>query len=74
MKIARSDAHGAFVVRDLPPGTYFVSAVDRQRASEENGEWLNPELLESLAPGAASITLTEGQKLSVSTKLTSRIP
>ena len=72
VKIATSDASAAFVVRDLPPGTYFVTAVDRQRASEENGEWLNPELLESLTPGAASVTLTEGQKLSVNARLAGR--
>lgn len=72
VKIARADANGAFVLRDLPPGTYFVSAVDRRRASEENGEWLNPELLESLAPGAPSITLSEGQKMNVGVKLAAR--
>jgi protocatechuate 3,4-dioxygenase beta subunit len=72
VKIATPGGDGAFVVRDLPPGTYHVSAVDRQRASQENGEWLNPELLESLAPGSATVTLAEGQKSSVSAKLATR--
>jgi protocatechuate 3,4-dioxygenase beta subunit len=69
VKIATSDADGTFLVRDLPPGTYFVAAVDRRRASQENGEWLNPELLESLAPGSPMVTLSEGQKSSVSIRL-----
>jgi hypothetical protein len=69
MKNAATDAAGAFVVRDLPPGAYFVSAVDRQRAGEGNGEWLNPEVLESLTSGATSITLAEGQKTAVNPKV-----
>jgi hypothetical protein len=72
VKMATSGADGAFLVRDLPPGNYFVAAVDRRRASEDNGEWLNPELLDALAPGAASITLAEGQRLSVSPRLAAR--
>jgi hypothetical protein len=72
VKIATSDADGGFLIRDLPPGTYHVAAVDRQRASQENGEWLNPELLETLAPGAAIVTLAEGQKSSVTARLSVR--
>jgi protocatechuate 3,4-dioxygenase beta subunit len=74
VKSAATDAAGAFTVRDLPPGAYFVSAVDRQRAGEGNGEWLNPELLESLTSGATSITLAEGQKTAVNPKLVVRLP
>jgi protocatechuate 3,4-dioxygenase beta subunit len=69
VKMAPSDANGSFVIRDLPPGVYFVAAVDRRRASEDNGEWLNPDVLDSLTPGAGRITLSEGQKSSVSPKL-----
>ena len=72
LKMSASDAEGAFVVRDLPPGDYFVAAVDRRRASEDNGEWMNPELLDSLTPGASRITLAEGQKISMSPRLTGR--
>jgi hypothetical protein len=72
VKIVSSGPDGAFVVGDLPPGGYFVSAVDRLRANDQNGEGRNPELLESLMAGAAKITLTEGQKLSVNLKLATR--
>ncbi len=72
LKMSASDAEGAFVVRDLPPGDYFVAAVDRRRASEDNGEWMNPELLDSLTSGASRITLAEGQKISMSPRLTGR--
>jgi hypothetical protein len=71
-KIAASDANGAFSIRDLPPGAYFVAAVDRRRASEDNGEWLDPDLLDSLTPGAARITLSEGQSISASPTLRAR--
>jgi protocatechuate 3,4-dioxygenase beta subunit len=72
MKITASGADGAFAVRDLPPGVYFVAAVDRLRASEENGEWLNPELLGTLAVAASRVTLAEGQKVSTSPRLAPR--
>jgi hypothetical protein len=71
-KIAPSDANGAFSVRDLPPGVYFVAAVDRRRASEENGEWLDPDLLDSLTLGAVRITLSEGQSISANPRLRTR--
>jgi hypothetical protein len=71
-KIAAPDANGAFSIRDLPPGVYFVAAVDRRRASEENGEWLDPDLLDSLTPGAARITLSEGQSISANPTLRTR--
>ena len=69
---AASDANGAFSIRDLPPGPYFVAAVDRRRASEDNGEWLDPDLLDSLTPGAARITLSEGQSISANPTLRAR--
>jgi len=71
-KIAASDANGVFSIRDLPPGPYFVAAVDRRRASEDNGEWLDPDLLDSLTPGAARITLSEGQSISANPTLRAR--
>jgi hypothetical protein len=72
VSIVSSGPDGGFVVADLPAGGYFVSAVDRMRANDRNGEGRNPELLESLMAGAAKITLTEGQKLSVNLKLATR--
>ena len=72
VKIAASDTNGAFSIRDLPPGVYFVAAVDKRRASEDNGEWLNPEVLDTLTAGASRITLSEGQKTSTSLRLLAR--
>jgi hypothetical protein len=69
VKITGSARDGRFTVRDLPPGSYYVAAVDRGRASEDNGEWMNPELLDTLIAGAPRMTLSEGQKASVSPKL-----
>jgi Carboxypeptidase regulatory-like domain len=72
LKITASDANGAFSIRDLPPGVYFVAGVDRRQASEENGEWLDPDLLDSLTTGAARITLSEGQSISANPTLRAR--
>jgi hypothetical protein len=65
VKIAASDASGAFTIRDLPSGAYFVSATDRRQTNGDEGQWQDPELLDSLTPGAARITLSEGQRISV---------
>jgi hypothetical protein len=65
---ARPGPHGIFTVTGLPPGEYFVAAVDRM----VDGEWQDPDVLESVIPGAMRVTLTEGQRLSVSPRLIAR--
>jgi protocatechuate 3,4-dioxygenase beta subunit len=68
VKVTGSATDGRFTMRDLPPGNYYVVAVDRRRASEDNGEWMNPELLDSLTAGATQMTLSDGQKTSINPK------
>jgi uncharacterized GH25 family protein len=65
---ARPGPHGIFTVTGLPSGEYFVAAVDRM----VDGEWQDPDVLESVVPGALRVTLTEGQRLSVSPRLIAR--
>jgi hypothetical protein len=65
----RPSRDGTFAFRALPPGDYFFAAVDRIPGSETGTEWQDPELLESISRSATRITLTEGQKLAVSTKV-----
>jgi hypothetical protein len=72
VKMVSTSADGSFSIADLPPGVYFVAAVDRRRANEDNGEWLNPELLDSLTPAAIRITLAEGQHATAAPTLASR--
>lgn len=54
-----ADANGAFRVSALPPGDYWVVAVDRL----EPGEIQNPAVLEALARSAQRVTLYERQRL-----------
>jgi hypothetical protein len=65
---ARPGLHGIFTVTGLPAGEYFVAAVERMA----DGEWQDPDVLESVIPGAMRVTLSEGQKLSVSPRLIAR--
>jgi hypothetical protein len=65
---SRPGQSGAFTVTGLPAGEYFVAAVERMA----DGEWQDPDVLESVIPGAMRVTLSEGQKLSVSPRLIAR--
>lgn len=52
----RTDGH--FEFQDLPPGDYLIAVVrDSQLA-----DWRHSDVLESLAPGALSFTLAEGER------------
>jgi hypothetical protein len=69
LTFTRPKADGTFAVADLPPGEYYVAAVDRMQGTEGFGEWQDPAVLESLAPGSTRITLGEGQTPSVTPRL-----
>jgi hypothetical protein len=69
MKFARADTHRTFSARGLPPGEYFVAAVDWMQGTEGYGEWQDPAFLESLAPKATRVTLSEGHNLSMTLRL-----
>lgn len=53
---ARPDQTGQYRIRTLPPGTYYVVAVD----PAEQGEWFEPAYLDAHRAGAARVTLSEG--------------
>jgi hypothetical protein len=57
-KMARGQSDGTFKVTALPPGDYFVAAVDRL---EESGEWQDPDFLQTMASSAVRVTLGERQ-------------
>jgi hypothetical protein len=56
IQAAQPDQNGAFRFRGLPPGSYFVGAVD----DVEQGEWFDPIFLEEAQKSAVRVTLTEG--------------
>lgn len=54
----RTDASGAFRIRNLPPGEYLLVAAD----DVEQGEWFDPVYLESVRPRGTRIAISEGEK------------
>jgi hypothetical protein len=54
---ARPDQNGKYQIRGLPPGEYYLVAVD----PAEPGEWFEPAFLEQHRIGAASLRLGEGE-------------
>jgi len=54
----RTDQTGAFRMRNIPPGDYWLIAVD----DVEQGEWFDPAFLEKVRPNATKISISEGEK------------
>jgi len=60
MRRAAAGQDGAFTVVGLPPGSYYASTATLAEAGEDT--WQDPEFLESLVPGAITVTVVEGLK------------
>jgi hypothetical protein len=52
----RPDQTGAYRIRNLPTGEYYVVTVD----PSEQGEWFDPAYLDQHRPGASRVALGEG--------------
>jgi len=63
-------ADGTFTVKGLPPGDYWVAAIERQDSTFE--PTADPDLLDSLASRASRITLGEGQSQNLTLRLIGR--
>ena len=68
-KADRPSADG-FTVRGLPPGDYWVAAIERRNSTFE--PTADPDLLESLSSHAVRITLGEGQSQDLTLRLVRR--
>jgi hypothetical protein len=68
IKRISSAANGSFEVTGLPPGEYFVAAVDVSAGLDLHA----PETLESLVPRAARVTAREGAVSEVTLRLIRR--
>lgn len=63
--MARPASTGKYLVRNLPPGDYFVAAV----TDVEFNAWYDNTLLEALIDASTSITLGEGAKKTLDLKI-----
>ena len=62
---ARPDQDGRFKISALPPGDYFIIAVDHI----EPGEWSDPEFLERARSMASSFSLSDGEAKTIDLRL-----
>jgi hypothetical protein len=61
MRSVRVGRDGSYTIQALPPGEYFVVAVQEDLV----GEWRDPELLRALARIARTVRLAEGERKEV---------
>ena len=55
---SRPASDGAYVMRNVIPGEYFLAAVE----DVETSEWFDPEFLQRILPMATKITIADGEK------------
>ncbi len=60
--VTRAARDGAFEIRGLPSGDYFIAAADRGLSDDE---WHDPEVLNALARTATRVALNDGQAVAV---------
>ena len=63
--MVRPDEEGRFRFRTLRPGDYYVAAVEHV----QNGDWMDPEFLESIRMRATRISVNEGDTQTLDLKL-----
>lgn len=68
MRTSRPDQDGRFKVNGLPPGAYYIVALDYLDTS---GDWSDPEALDRLHSKATTLSINEGETKSVDLKITS---
>jgi len=71
VKQRRVEANGSFEIDGLPPGEYWIAAVDRL---ETAGDWQTADALEALVVSASRLTVRDGQVVSTSLRLIRRQP
>jgi len=69
-----SDNAGKFTVPSLPPGDYWVTAIDSVQNELLRREAERADLLESLTSGARRVTLGEKQTVSISPRVVTLAP
>ena len=72
VKSARPTADGTFKAGPLPPGEYFVAAVDRADALPLAGDWVDMDRLDMLVQRATRVVLGERQSSEVTLRVIRR--
>ncbi len=65
MRSGRPDQDGRFKLTTVPPGRYYIVALDQV----EQGEWTDPDFLERVRSKATAVALGDGETKSVDLKL-----
>jgi hypothetical protein len=71
VKQRRVEQNGSFEIDGLPPGEYWIAAVDRL---ETAGDWQTADALDALVVSASRLTVRDGQVVSTSLRLIRREP
>jgi hypothetical protein len=72
LKYAQARGDGSFEITGLPPGEYWVAAVDVLETGPGGDEWQHPAVLDALAPRAERLTLAESEAHSMTVRLMGR--
>ncbi|HEY6211907.1 MAG TPA: carboxypeptidase-like regulatory domain-containing protein [Vicinamibacterales bacterium] len=67
IRSARPDQDGRFKITSLPPGRYYIVALDQV----EQGEWTDPEFLDRVQSKTTTVAVGEGETKTVDLKLNS---
>jgi hypothetical protein len=63
------DTDDGFTVTSVPPGDYWVAAVDEIDGDGDTGDWQNPDVLNELVASARRMTVGERQRTSADLRL-----
>jgi hypothetical protein len=69
VQLATPTQDGSFTATRLPPGEYYVAAVDRIDSTDGSGDWQNPDVLQALVPASQRIALKQGQQAATELRL-----
>jgi hypothetical protein len=69
---AGPNVDGGYVVQDLPPGDYWVAAVDAVEGDASSGEWQTPEFLGRLTLPATRVSAGARQRVPADLRLIRR--
>ena len=58
LRSARTSAQGGYTISNLPPGDYFVLAID----DKAGNNWQDPKRLDAFARAASRVTIAPGEK------------